>query len=178
MYKYAQLWGIGNGALCNPVIKIQFMYTYYTYSTQNSVMIITYDNNKYMHMSNPNYMIHVYHKISFNWHAYFGQFWTRFAQTDKFTWTILNEVINVYLWRTSSAYMPYLTLCEIKSHRIWPIWKPIPIRFFKSHRIFRPSYNTFHEEININHTFLCLSQASYISIKAFDYFSGAAKWFL
>ena len=30
---------------------------------------------------------------------------------------------------------------EIKSHRIWPIWKQIPIRFFKSHRIFRPSYN-------------------------------------
>ena len=32
----------------------------------------------------------------------------------------------------------------------------------KSHRIFRPSYNTFFEEININHTLLCLSQASYI----------------
>ena len=48
--------------------------------------------------------------------------------------------------------MPYLT------HRIGPIWKLIPIRFFKSHRIFRPSYNTFY----INHTLLCLSQASYI----------------
>ena len=81
------------------------------------------------------------------------------------------------------------------SHRIWPSSKPIPIRFFKSHRIsrliivlkclkiqieknssfltlympyfkshriFRPSYNTFYEEININHTLLFLSQASYI----------------
>ena len=41
---------------------------------------------------------------------------------------------------------------EIKSHRIWPILKPVPIRFFKSHRIFRPSYNTFYVELNINHT--------------------------
>ena len=46
-----------------------------------------------------------------------------------------------------NAYMPYLTLrchishCEIKSHRIWLIWKPVPIRFIRSHRIFRPSYN-------------------------------------
>ena len=32
----------------------------------------------------------------------------------------------------------------------------------KSHRIFRPSYNTFYEEININHSLLFLSQASYI----------------
>ena len=52
--------------------------------------------------------------------------------------------------------------CEIKSLRLWPIWKPIPIRFFKSLRIFSPFYNTFYEEININHTLLCLSQASKI----------------
>ena len=38
----------------------------------------------------------------------------------------------------------HISHCEIKSHRIWPIWKPIPIRFFKSHRIFRPSYNSFY----------------------------------
>ena len=53
------------------------------------------------------------------------------------------------------AYMPYLTL---KSHRIWPIWKPI-------FPIFRPSYNTFYKDININninHTLLCLSQAFWI----------------
>ena len=60
-------------------------------------------------------------------------------------------------------YMPYLTL-EANSHKI-----------FKSHRTFRPSYNTFYEEININHTLLCLSQTSYILIKAFDYFRGASK---
>ena len=33
----------------------------------------------------------------------------------------------------------------------------------------------FYEEINIHHTLLCLSQASYIKIKAFDYFGGASK---
>ena len=30
----------------------------------------------------------------------------------------------------------------IKSHKIWPIWKPIPI-FYKPHRIFRTSCNKF-----------------------------------
>ena len=45
--------------------------------------------------------------------------------------------------------------CEIKSHRIWPIWKSIPIRCFQSHRIFKPSYNTFYEELSINQTLLC-----------------------
>ena len=34
----------------------------------------------------------------------------------------------------------HISHCEIKSQSIWPIWKPIPIRFFKSHRIFRQSY--------------------------------------
>ena len=50
----------------------------------------------------------------------------------------------------------------MKSHRIWPIWKPILIRIFKSHRIFRPSYNTFDEKINLHHTSLFSSQAFYI----------------
>ena len=77
------------------------------------------------------------------------------------------------------SHMPYLTLwlwdkisqnlahLEASSHKI-----------FKSHRIFRPSFKTFYEEINIHHTLLCLSQASYIIIKAFDSFGGASKWFL
>ena len=65
--------------------------------------------------------------------------------------------------------------CEIKSHRIWPIWKQIPIRFFKSHRIFRPSYKTFYEEKKLNHTLLCLSKDSYIKIKAFEYLGEAPK---
>ena len=37
----------------------------------------------------------------------------------------------------------HISHCEIKSHRIWPIWKPTPIRFFRSHRNFRPFYNIF-----------------------------------
>ena len=69
--------------------------------------------------------------------------------------------------------------CEIKSHIIWRIWKPVPIyiRFsnLKSHRIFKPCYLTFYEEINIHNTLLCLSQISYIIIKAFDYFGRASK---
>ena len=32
----------------------------------------------------------------------------------------------------------HISHCGTNSHRIWPIWKPISIRFFKSHRIFRP----------------------------------------
>ena len=31
----------------------------------------------------------------------------------------------------------HISHCEIKSHRIQPIWKPIPRRIFKSHRISR-----------------------------------------
>ena len=73
--------------------------------------------------------------------------------------------------------MTIFSYCEIKSQKIWPIWKPIPVRFFKYHRIFRPSYNTCYEEININHTLLCLSQAFYIKIKTFDYFGGAPNGF-
>ena len=65
-------------------------------------------------------------------------------------------------WPEEGMHTCYISHCEIKSHRIWPIWKPIPIRFFRSHSIFRPCYNTFYEEININHILLCLSQASYI----------------
>ena len=71
----------------------------------------------------------------------------------------------------------YILFIVWKSHRIWPILKPIPIRFFKTHRIFRPSYKTFYEEINIHHTFLCFSQASYIKIKVFDYVWGAKSDF-
>ena len=66
--------------------------------------------------------------------------------------------IKLYLFKHTS----HISHCEIKSHRIWPLWKPSPIRFFKTHRIFRPSYKIFYEEININHPLLCLSQASYV----------------
>ena len=46
----------------------------------------------------------------------------------------------------------HISHCEIKSHRIWPIWKAIPIKKLKPHRIFRPFHIGFYEEININHT--------------------------
>ena len=49
-----------------------------------------------------------------------------------------------------------LALLKADSHKI-----------FKSHRIFRPSKNTFYKEILINQPLLCLSQVSYIKIKAF-----------
>ena len=51
-------------------------------------------------------------------------------------------------WDKISQNLAHL---EANSHKI-----------IKSHRIIRPSYNTFYEEINISHTFLFLSQASYI----------------
>ena len=42
-----------------------------------------------------------------------------------------------------------------------------------------PFYKTFYEEMNIiyniHQTLLCLSKASYITIKAFDYFGRASK---
>ena len=65
---------------------------------------------------------------------------------------------------TQLYFIHSISHTEIKSHRGWPIWKPVPkiIRFFKSHRIYRPFYIKFGEEININHTLLCLSKASYI----------------
>ena len=38
----------------------------------------------------------------------------------------------------SATHTCHISHCEIKSHRIWPIWKQVPVRFFKSHRMFRP----------------------------------------
>ena len=72
----------------------------------------------------------------------------------------------------------HISHCEIKSHRIWPIWKAIPIRFFKSHRIFRPSYILFYEEININRTFFVFITSFLHLNKGFWPFWGAPKWFL
>ena len=57
--------------------------------------------------------------------------------------------------------MPYLTY-EIKSHRIWPIWKASPIKNSNLTNFFRPFYNRFNDEININHALLWSSPASYI----------------
>ena len=60
------------------------------------------------------------------------------------------------------THMPYLTVWD-KSHRIWPIWKAILIKKFRSHRIFNP----FYEEISINHTQFWFSQASDMKKKDF-----------
>ena len=48
---------------------------------------------------------------------------------------------------------------------------------FKSHRILRKFKNTFYKEIIINHTLLCLSQVSYIKIKAFWLLWGSSTGF-
>ena len=60
-----------------------------------------------------------------------------------------------------SAYMPYLTLWDKISQNLAHL-EASSHKIIKSHRIFRPSYNTFYEEINISHTLLFISQASYI----------------
>ena len=51
--------------------------------------------------------------------------------------------------------MPYLTLWDKISRNLARLEASS-----RKIRIFRPSYNTFYEEININYTFLCLSHAS------------------
>ena len=64
--------------------------------------------------------------------------------------------------------MPYLTLWDKISqnlvHREGNSHKK-----FKSHRIFRPFYNRFYEEINMNNTLLWFSQASYMKIKSLEF---------
>ena len=59
----------------------------------------------------------------------------------------------------SNAYMPYLTLWDKISQNLAKL-EASSHNIIQSHRIFRPSYNTFNEEIN--HTLLFLSQASNI----------------
>ena len=95
--------------------------------------------------------------------------------------TIRNPIIYIYVYQLSAwpwlasshsmafptnitswtAYMPYLTLWDKISQNLAHL-EAISHKFIKSHRIFRPSYNTFNEEININHILSFLSQASCI----------------
>ena len=78
-----------------------------------------------------------------------------------------------------SCHISYsqISHCEIKSHRI-------SHKEGSSHKkiqfslIFRPFYNRFYEEININHTLLWFSQTSYMQRKTLDHIWGAPKWFL
>ena len=45
----------------------------------------------------------------------------------------------------------HISHCEIKSHRIWPIWRAVPIKIQITE--FSDHFATdFYEEININHT--------------------------
>ena len=65
--------------------------------------------------------------------------------------------------------MPYLDHTVSVSDKIsqnLALLKANSHKSLKSH-IFRPSKNTFYKEIITNHTLFCLSQASYIKIKAF-----------
>ena len=71
------------------------------------------------------------------------------------------NILLVLSWGSSFSYMPYLTLWDKISQNLAHL-EANSHKVIKSHRIFRPSYNTFYEEININHTLLFSSQASYI----------------
>ena len=68
----------------------------------------------------------------------------------------------------------YLTMLDKISQNL-AHQEAIPIKELKSHRIVRPFYNRFNEEININHTLLRFSQASYMTRKALDYTGGVPK---
>ena len=61
-----------------------------------------------------------------------------------------------YKQKWSEADMPYLTLWD-KILQNLALLKAHSHKIYKSHRIFRPSKNTFYKEIIINHTLLCLS---------------------
>ena len=66
---------------------------------------------------------------------------------------------------TKKKHTCHTSHCEIKSHRILAHLEGNSHKKFKSHRIFSPFYNRFYEEININHSLLWLSQASYMKKK-------------
>ena len=70
--------------------------------------------------------------------------------------------------------MPYLTLWDEISQNLGHL-EGNSHKKFKSHWIFRPFYNRFYEEININHTLLWFSQGSYMKKKDLDYIMGAPK---
>ena len=83
---------------------------------------------------------------------------------------VICPVKQYFMWSGYCVpYMPYLTLWDKISQNLAHL-EANSHKIFNSHRIFRPSYNTFYEEMNLHHTLLCLSQTSYIIIKAFDYF--------
>ena len=60
--------------------------------------------------------------------------------------------------------MPYLLLWDKISQNLAHV-EGNSHKKFKSHRIYRPFYNWFYEEKNINHTLLWFSQACYMQKK-------------
>ena len=66
----------------------------------------------------------------------------------------------------AKPYKPYLTLWDKISQNFADL-EGNSHKKFKSHRIFRPFYNKFYEEININDTLSWFSQASYMKKKDF-----------
>ena len=46
----------------------------------------------------------------------------------------VNDILN-YLTMLYQGHTCHISHCEIKSHRIWPIWKAIPVKKLKSQRI-------------------------------------------
>ena len=72
------------------------------------------------------------------------------------------------------AYMPYLTLWDKISQNLVHLEGNSHKKFW-SHRIFRPFYNRFYEEININHTLLWSSQASHMKKEDLRLYCGKTK---
>ena len=99
------------------------------------------------------------------------------ASVSHTKWTLSSKS----RWVSRIVHTCHISQCEIKSDKISQNFAHLEAnshKKFKSHRIFRPSYTTFYEEMNINHTLLYLSQASYILIKAFNYSGGAPVIFV
>ena len=78
----------------------------------------------------------------------------------------------LYGWQ--QPYMPYLTLWNKISQNLAHL-EGNSHKEFKSHRIFRPFYNRFYEELNINHTLLWFSQASYMKEKKTRLYLGSLE---
>ena len=69
------------------------------------------------------------------------------------------HVHNVLVYKFT--YMPYLTLWDKISQNFAHL-ETNSLKIFQISQNYRPSYNTFYEEIHVNHILLCLSEASYI----------------
>ena len=82
------------------------------------------------------------------------------TQFHKFCKAYLPRMKSIDFYNT--AYMPYLTLWDKISHNLAHL-EASSHKIIKSHRIFRPSYTTFYEEINIKHTVVFITSFLHIS---------------